>query len=88
MDCGYENPIRIENNFTSVNDLLSAQTTVLFPHSQFFTEALKEIVINLNNIPMDSLIHSPMKTPMKTPMKNVIKTLVQNATKTLGQKLF
>lgn len=82
MDCGYEIPTRIENSCTFVNDLSNVQTTIPFPHSQSVTKALNEAVANLNNIPVDSLVHSLMKTPIKSPMKNAIKTPVQNATKT------
>jgi hypothetical protein len=42
VDCGYDNPTRIENSCTFMNDLSSAQTMVPFPHSQFFIKALNE----------------------------------------------
>jgi hypothetical protein len=77
VDCGYENPTRIENHWAFVNDLANVHTIIPFPHSQSFTKALNEVVANFNNILVDSLVPNLMKTKMK----NVIKTPVQNATK-------
>jgi hypothetical protein len=60
VDCGYENPTRIEDNWAFVNDLTSAHTIVPLPHSQSFTKALNEVVGNFNNILVDSLAPTPI----------------------------